>query len=101
MAPRVTNNTALRGLAEPTVVSLQLTNFMINLTSSTRITYQPAISNTQFGSVITQEQFDFQSADGFQVDFLLSRNSFTIVKYGFQFESSSLHQIVLISMNPL
>jgi hypothetical protein len=82
VAPGVTNNTALRGLAEPTVVSLQLTNFMINLTDITRITYQPAISNTQMGRVIKQDQFDFQSADGFQVDFLLSRNSFTIVKYG-------------------
>ncbi len=82
MAPGVTNYTALRGLANPTVASLQLTNFVINLSSTTRITYQPAISTTQFGSVITQDQFDFQSADGFQVDFLLSRNSFTIVKYG-------------------
>jgi hypothetical protein len=81
VAPRVTNSTALRGFANPTVTSLQLTNFMINSSSTTRITYQPAISTTQFGSVITQDQFDFQSADGFQVDFLLSRNSFTIVKY--------------------
>ena len=81
MAPGVTNYTALRGLASPSVVSLQLTNFMINLSSTTRITYQPAISNTQFGSVIAQDQFEFHSADGFQVDFLLSRNSFTIVKY--------------------
>jgi hypothetical protein len=81
VAPGVTNNTALRGLAEPTVISVQLTNFMINLTEITRITYQPAVSNRQVGGVITQEQFDYQSSDGFQVDFLLSRNSFTIVKY--------------------
>ncbi len=64
------------------MVSVQLTNFIINLTEINRITYQPAVSNRQIGGVITQEQFDYQSADGFQVDFLLSRNSFTIVKYG-------------------
>jgi hypothetical protein len=70
---------ALRGVA---TINLALTSYVVNSSSTAvkAVAFEPSLLGMSLDSVMTAETFDFnQTADGFSVDFVLSRNTLSFV----------------------
>ncbi len=68
------------------VVSVQLTPFAMvqssGSTSTTLLSYQPAVTSTKIGATLPYSQFNYLDPNGFEVNFNFDRNTFTIQRYG-------------------
>ncbi len=93
VAPNAASGATLHGvgpnqfqMTSSSVVSVQLTAFTMVRTSptttSTLLTYQPAVTNTEIGAALPYSQFDYLSNGGFQIAFDFSRSTFTIQRFG-------------------
>jgi hypothetical protein len=73
-------------LLSSSVVSVQLTPFTMvrttSTTTSTLLTYQPAVTSTTVGDALPYSQFNYLSNGGFQVAFDFSRSTFTVQRFG-------------------
>ncbi len=68
--------------------------------ASTRLAFQPVVSNVRLGDVIRNDQtFNFSSTIGFVMRFELTRNSYTIVKCA-TFFCFCLTSALLEDLNP-
>jgi hypothetical protein len=72
---------ALQG-SPATVVSVQLTPYVVSSGSGVMqmVAYQPSLNGVQFGGTISTSTFDFSNPAGFEIDFVLSRNTLSLVK---------------------
>jgi hypothetical protein len=75
------NLTALRGAAS--IVSIRLTPYVVKSSAgiTTGVAFEPSLAGSQFGSTIDAASFDFSDKSGFQIDFVLSRNSLSLLLY--------------------
>jgi hypothetical protein len=75
-----TTPTAFQG--DASVVTLLLTVFNVSLGSQQRIAFQPVVTNTERGKIITPQTFNLSTQTGFEYRFDLIANSFTLVNIG-------------------
>lgn len=75
------NFTAFRG-SGATNISLTLTPMIVNNTNgvTSAVAFEPSVTGVQPGDVTTRDAFNFNSADGFSVNFVLQRNTISLVK---------------------
>jgi hypothetical protein len=88
------NLTAFQGGAS--VVTTLLTLFNVTFGSQQRIAYQPVVSNTLPGPIVTPESFDFSARAGFEYRFDLTRNSFSIVNIG---QTSNIFNLIVLLLS--
>ncbi len=69
---------ALRGSA---TINIALTPYIVNASSSETkaVAFEPSLLGISFGNVTSFETFDFSRPDGFTLDFVLTRNTFSLV----------------------
>ena len=83
-------NSSLRGAAS---INLALTPYVINASSTATkaVAFEPSVLGLEFGDgVTTLDSFDFGAADGFTLNFVLNRNSLSLV-----FASASSTAVIL------
>ena len=75
------NLTALRGATS--VVSIRLTPYVVKSSAgvTTSVAFEPSLAGSQFGRTIDAVSFNFSDESGFQIDFVLSRNSLSLLLY--------------------